>query len=382
MKRLESLDVLRGMDMFMILCAGWSPLIFLCEAFGWPDCWLVAQCHHAKWGAGVTIIDLIFPTFLFIAGVTFPYSLARQREKGASGWSIVSKILRRVVLLFLLGMFYNHAPTALPLAENRVLSFDFMHPAIANSWSVIGRIGIAWGVAALIWFAGGRRAAIWSAAGFIVGWWAICRFIPSPTAAPGVDTMAAGANYIGRWIDVNCLAFAGHSSHGATATLGMVPTAIFGMLAGDFLRTSDWSGNRKTLAFIAVGAAGIVLSLVWEALPLPLAMPRIKSCWTTSYALFAGGISVLALALVYWIVDVRGWKRWGFFFKVIGVNPLTIYLLSWTVLKWEYEKEYFFGELMRSYPGPVMNCIAEWGTVSLFWLLLYYMYRKNIFLRV
>ena len=105
MKRLESLDVLRGMDMFMILCAGWSPLIFLCEAFGWPDCWLVAQCHHAKWGAGVTIIDLIFPTFLFIAGVTFPYSLARQREKGATGWSIVSKILRRVVLLFLLGMF-------------------------------------------------------------------------------------------------------------------------------------------------------------------------------------------------------------------------------------------------------------------------------------
>jgi hypothetical protein len=92
--------------------------------------------------------------------------------------------------------------------------------------------------------------------------------------------------------------------------------------------------------------------------------------------------ALLALALVYWIVDVRGWKRWGFFFKVIGVNPLTIYLLSWTVLKWEYEKEYFFGELMRSYPGPVMNCIAEWGTIGLFWLLLYYMYRRQIFLKV
>ena len=91
MKRLESLDVLRGMDMFMILCAGWSPLIFLCEAFGMPDCWLVAQCHHAKWGAGVTIIDLVFPTFLFIAAVTFPYSLARQREKGATGWSTTTR---------------------------------------------------------------------------------------------------------------------------------------------------------------------------------------------------------------------------------------------------------------------------------------------------
>ena len=350
MKRLESLDVLRGMDMFMILCAGWSPLIFLCEAFGLPDCWLVAQCHHAKWGAGVTIIDLIFPTFLFIAGVTFPYSLARQREKGASSWSVVAKILRRAVLLFLLGMFYNHAPTALPMTEGRVLSFDFMHPAIPTIWSVIGRIGIAWGAAALIWFAGGRRAAIWSTVGFLVVWWAICRVIPKPSAA--------------------------------TTLIGMVPTALFGMLAGDFLRTSDWSGNRKTLAFFAVGAAAIVISLVWEALPTPLAMLRIKGCWSSSYALYAGGISAIALGAVYWIVDVRGWKKWGYFFKIIGVNPLTIYILSWTVLKWEYEKEYFFGELMRSYPGPVMNCIAEWGTVGLFWLLLYYMYRKNIFLRV
>ena len=72
----------------------------------------------------------------------------------------------------------------------------------------------------------------------------------------------------------------------------------------------------------------------------------------------------MALGLVYWIVDVRGWKKWGFFFKIIGVNPLTVYLLSWTVLKWEYEKEFFFGELLRCYPGPVMNCIAEWGTIE------------------
>ena len=381
MKRLESLDVLRGMDMFMILCAGWSPLIFLCEAFGMPDCWLVAQCHHAKWGAGVTIIDLVFPTFLFIAGVTFPYSLAHQREKGAGAAQIVGKVFRRMALLFALGIFYNHAPTALPLTEGRVLSFDFMHPAIAKSWSVIGRIGIAWGVAALVWFAGGRKAALCTTIGLLAAWWAICRFIPNPDAAPGVDTMAKSANYIGRWLDVNYFTVMGHS-HGATDTVGMVPTALFGMLAGDFLRTSGWNGNRKTLAFLAAGAAGIVLSLVWEALPMPLAMPRIKGCWTSSYALFAGGVSAVALGLVYWVVDVRGWRKWGFFFKVIGVNPLTVYLLSWTVLKWEYEKEYFFGELMRSFPGPVMNCVAEWGTVGLFWLLLYYMYRKGMFLRV
>ena len=381
MKRLESLDVLRGMDMFMILCAGWSPLIFLCEAFGLPDCWLVAQCHHAKWGAGVTIIDLVFPTFLFIAGVTFPYSLARQRERGVSSCSIVAKVLRRVALLFVLGMVYNHGPTALALTENRVLSFDFLHPAIATSWSVIGRIGLAWGAAALIWFVGGRKAALWSTVGFLVGWWAICRFVPSPEAVPGADPMAASANYIGRWLDVNFLSVFGHS-HGATATLGMVPTALLGMLAGDFLRNSTWSGGRKTLALFAAGVAGIVVSLAWEALPLPMAMPRIKGCWTASYALYAGGVSAVALGLVYWIVDVREWKRWGFFFKVIGVNPLTIYLLSWTVLRWEYEKEFFFGVLMTRFPGPVMNCIAEWGTVGLFWLLLYYMYKRGIYLRV
>jgi len=369
MRRLESLDVLRGMDMFMILCAGWCPLIVLCEAFGLPDCWLVHQLHHAKWNAGVTIIDLVFPTFLFIAGVTFPYSLARQREKGTAAGVIVWKVLKRVIMLFVLGLLYNH-----------LLSFDFQHPANAI-WSVIGRIGIAWGVAALIWYAGGRKAAVWSAVGFLVGWWALCRFVPAPSAPAGVDPMLDRLNYIGYWIDSNFLTVA-HRHEGATATIGMVPTALFGMLAGDFLRSSAWSGNRKTLAFLIVGAVGIVLSFVWEALPLPLAMPRIKSCWSSSYALFAGGVSAILLGLDYWIVDVRGWKKWGFFFKVIGVNPLTIYLLAWTVLRWEYEKEFFFGGLLKCFPGPVMNCAAEWGTIGLFWLLLYYMYRKEIFLRV
>lgn len=371
MKRLESLDVLRGIDMFMILCAGWSPLIFLCEALGspaWgePGCWwLVRQCHHAAWGAGVTIIDLVFPLFLFIAGVTFPYSLARQREKGVTAGAIVGKILKRVILLFVLGMLYNH-----------VLEFDWAHNAI---WSVIGRIGIAWGIAALIWYAGGRRAAVGGAVGLLLGWWALSRFVPSPDAASGADAMQTLANFIGGWVDANFLTLS-HRSEGACATIGMVPTALFGMLAGDFLRSSSASGNRKTLCLFAAGALAVVLSLVWEA--LPYGMPRIKVAWTSSYALFAGGISAILLGLVYWIVDVRGWKRWGFFFKVIGVNPLTIYLLSWTVLRWEYEKAFFFGGFLKAFPGPLMNCLAEWGTVGLFWLLLYWMYRHEIFLRV
>lgn len=371
MKRLESLDILRGMDMFMILCAGWSPLIFLCEALGspaWgePGCWwLLRQCHHAAWGAGVTIIDLIFPTFLFIAGVTFPYSLARQREKGMPGGAIAGKILRRVVLLFVLGLMYNH-----------VLDFDWAHNAI---WSVIGKIGVAWGVAAFIWFAGGRRAAVGGVAGLLVVWWLLCRFVTPPGVAEGTDTMAACANYIGRWVDANFLTVS-HRHEGACAMIGMVPTALLGMLAGDFLRNARLSGRAHVCGLAAAGAALILLSLGWEA--LPWGVPRIKICWSSSYVLFAGGVSALALALVYWIVDVRGWRKWGFFFKVIGVNPLTIYLLSWTVLRWENEKAYFFGGLMRAFPGPVMNCIAEWGTVGLFWLLLYWMYRREIFLRV
>ena len=88
---------------------------------------------------------------------------------------------------------------------------------------------------------------------------------------------------------------------------------------------------------------------------LPYGMPRIKVAGTSSYALFAGGISAILLGLVYWIVDVRGL---------------------------EYEKAFFFGGFLKAFPGPVMNCIAEWGTVGLFWLLLYWMYRREIFLKV
>lgn len=364
-ERLQSLDVLRGMDMFMILCAGWSPLIFVCEAFGCPDCWLVRQCHHAAWGAGVTIIDLIFPTFLFIAGVTFPYSLARQHEQGGATREVAWKILSRIVLLFALGLMYNH-----------VLDFDWANNAI---WSVIGRIGLAWGAAALVWLAGARRLGIAVSALLLMGWWLLCRFVPSPEAAPGTDAMATMQSSFAYWMDVNVLTLS-HKYEGAFATVAMVPTALFGMLTGDFLRGASISSARKAAVLLAAGAAAVVLAFVWEA--IPYGVPRIKECWSSSYALYAGGIAVGCLGIVYWMVDVMGWRRGFFFFRVIGVNPLMIYLLSWTILRWENEKAYFFGGLMRIFPGPIMNCIAEWGTLGLFWLLLLWMYNRKIFLKV
>ena len=96
----------------------------------------------------------------------------------------------------------------------------------------------------------------------------------------------------------------------------------------------------------------------------------------------AGGISAALLALFYWIVDVKGWRRWGFFFKVIGMNAITIYILMRTVFNWDFESAYFFGGIAGLFPPTVGAFVTQAGMMALGWLFLYWLYRKNIFLRV
>ena len=374
--RLESLDVLRGFDMFFIFLPDPAPcVVFVFLAMiGLGDTAFAAQFDHVRW-SGLHFYDCIFPLFLFIAGVTWPYSLAAQRAKGASTAAISWKILRRAFLLFLLGAMVQTKIDG--VQETGFLQFD---GATFRVWSVIGRIGIAWGVSAFLYLWFGRRTRIVIVVAILLGMWALMRFAVAPGAPDGVDPMIDRQWMWARWFDKNFLTTA-HRPEGGVATIAMVATAMFGVFAGEILRGVA-SPTRKTLQLMGYAAllagCGILVAFAFGS----WSMPIVKGIWSSSFALVAGGISALLLAVFYWIIDVKGWRRWGFFFKVIGMNAITIYILVRTILPYEFEKAYFFGGIAKFLSPPVAEFVSQVGLIALGWLLLLYLYHKKIFLRV
>jgi len=376
-KRLESLDILRGFDMFFIFLPDPAPCIVLAflAMLGLGQTSFAAQFDHVA-GAGLHFYDCIFPLFLFISGVTWPFSLASQRKKGVSRAAISLKILKRMLLLFALGaMTWTVIDGTL---ERNVLSFDWAHFRV---WSVIGRIGIAWGVAAFLslWF--GRKTRFVLCGLLLVAMWMVLRFATAPGAPAGIDPLANPQYMLSRWIDVNYLTTA-HRGEGGFFTITMVATAMFGNFAGEILHDAAATAGRKLARLSVFAAVLLALGLLVAFGCGPLSVPIHKGWWSASFALVAGGISVALLALFFWIVDMKGWKRWGFFFKVIGMNAITLYVLVRTVLNYGFLKAYFFGGIAPLLPPAVAEFVSQAGLIALIWLLLYFLYRKNIFLRV
>jgi predicted acyltransferase len=261
--------------------------------------------------------------------------------------------------------------------EKNVLSFEWEHFRV---WSVIGRIGIAWGAAALLYVFLGRKARIGVAAAILVGMWLVMRFVTAPGAPAGVNPMEAKEWLFCNWIDTNFLTTA-HRREGGFTTITMVATAMFGMFAGEIL--TGQSDQRRKAVGLVLFALGLLVSGLLVAFAFgPYSLPVNKPVWTSSFALVVGGISAGLLALFYWIIDIRGWRRWGFFFKVIGMNAITVYILVRTVFNWQFESQYFFGGIASLLPPAVGEFVTQAGMMAIIWLFLYWLYRKGIFLRV
>ena len=376
-KRLESLDVLRGFDMFFILLPDPVPCIVVTflAMFGLEHSAFALQFDHCAWN-GLRFYDCIFPLFLFISGVTFPFSYARQRERGDSTAKVVRKILRRTVTLFLMGaMLWTVIDGTL---EKNVLSFEW---STFRVWSVIGRIGLAWGAAALLFVAFGRKTRIGVAVAILVGMWMVFRFAVAPGAPEGVNPLVDREWIWANWVDANFLTTA-HRGEGGVSTITMVATAMFGNFAGEILTAVGVSGERKTRRLLVYALSLAVAGLVVAFALGPYSLPINKPIWSSSFALVAGGISAALLSLFYWVVDVKGWRRWGFFFKVIGMNAITVYILVRTVFNWQFESQYFFGGISSLLPAAVGDFVTQAGMIAIVWLFLFWLYRKNIFLRV
>ena len=362
-KRLMSLDALRGFDMFWILYPTYPIFHALLVAMGFGGCWLDVQMTHPAWD-GFTFYDTIFPLFLFMAGVSFPYSCASSLEKGLPRWRVALRVVKRSFLLWLLGL---------------ATAFGGPH----SLSSVIGRIGISWGAAALLYMAFGWRAR----AGIFAAILAVYGVFPFAVGAPGAPADASpygAATCIYTWMDAHFFPKP-YVAGGASGVFAMVATAMLGMFAGDWLRL-ERPGLERPRKAAGLGLAAVCAVLLGVFLAFGLgrwSIPLVKNIWSSSFALVAGGYSLAMLALFYWVIDVKGCRAWSFPFRVIGMNAIFAYLASRTLFPFRWEMEYMFGRIMRMCPT------REWGEfagqacfLAVYWLLLLFMYRRKIFLKV
>ena len=360
-QRLLSLDALRGFDMFWLvgaagICRG------LANLADWP--WLAAQMRHPEWH-GFTFFDLIFPLFLFIAGISFPYSLESSLRKGCAQKAFYARIVKRALLLVFLGMIHSG-----------LLKLDFANQRYP---SVLGLIGMSWMFAAFIFMNTRWRGRILWCAGILVFSWLALVFFTAPDY-PGAHSFSREGNiggYIERMILPGKL-YGGIYDGGLVCIIPATATALLGMMTGAFVksRREGLTPPRKAAGMAAAGVALVALGLAWD-----LVLPINKKLWDSSYVCFTGGLSLLLFALFYWVIDIRGHRRWAFFFTVIGLNSITIYMAV-QIIDFKFTANYIFGGIISLFPGNWTMLLAAIGTITVRWLFLYFLYKQKIFLKV
>lgn len=362
-ERLLSLDTLRGFDMFWI-AGGETVFATLRDQLHWPWFNSVVQffTEHVEW-EGFRFYDLIFPLFLFIIGVTLPYSIGKRLEHGDSKGQIAAKVVRRTLMLILLGLIYNG-----------LLNFEpFDHLRLAG---VLQRQALGYCFAGFAFLYLKPRGQAIIGTFFLIAYWLILKLSAGP-GHPAGDMSEWGnyANYLDRTVFAPGQMYEKYGDpEGILSTIPAFSTALLGLLTGQFLK-SDRQPSTKALWIFLAGVISIGLGLLWG-----IDFPIIKKLWTSSYVLVAGGASMVLLAAFYWIVDVKGWRRWTLFFVVIGVNPITIYMAQCFI---------DFDNIGKFFAGGIAGHSGAWGAFILAvagftarWLFLLFLHRKKVYLRV
>ncbi len=323
--RLVSLDVLRGFDMFWIM--GADALGGAVRTLGQKLQGLKPEEHphgligffaehleHVDW-AGFRFYDLIFPLFVFVAGVSIVFSLSRAVETHGAA-SALARVFRRGLLLYLLGIFYYGGFSSLEGHSGT--------PADLRLLGVLQRIAICYMAAGalFVWFR--ARGLVAALVLCLVGYWALLTFVPVPGF--GAGNFAEGKN-LTNWFDKEYLPFrmwdGDHDPEGILSTLPAIGSCLLGVLAGIYLKSDQHSPTRKALHLAVAGIACIGLGYLWA-----IQFPIIKKLWTSSFVLVAGGWSLALLGLFYYIVDVRRWRAWCTPFLWIGMNAIFVYMAS------------------------------------------------------
>ncbi len=372
-ERLISLDALRGFDMFWII-GGDALFHALAKYTDWPIFNLMSEQLTHKYWEGFNFYDMIFPLFLFIAGVAIPFSVNKRLQQGYTKKQIYLHALSRLLILIVLGFL---------LANRGIRNFDWENYRYTH---VLVRIGIGWFFATLIFLNTKTRGQILWFIGLLLAYWAIMMLAPVPGVGAGVLTPEGNfAGYVDRLLLPGRF-YSGYfpeymDPEGLLGHISGVAMGLMGALTGQFLMTTKWNLTALKKGLL-LGAAGIIfigIGLVWD-----LAFPIIKKIWTSSFVIFAGGWSLILLSLFYLLIDVWKLKKcWAQFFIVIGSNAIFIYFCQSRVLDFRNMSNFFFEGLIKSFSNPeLQQVIASVAYLLVSWLFLYFMYKRKIFIKV
>lgn len=360
-KRLLALDALRGFDMLWIVGLGQLINSFVqVTDYGWATA-LQAQLSHPPWH-GFRGWDLIFPLFMFLAGASIPYAIRGKLEKGTPKKKLIWRILRRTVLLIFFGIVYNGALN------------DFSNPRYA---SVLGQIGLGYCIAAmLVLFTGKFKHVLLAFIGVSVIVTVAQLCIPVPGHGANVLTPESCMNaYLDQLLLPGRLYVKYYDPEGVLCIVSGVGITLMGVLAGLLLRRDTLNDYQKTGIMAGTGTL-----LVLAALCINPWYPINKEIWTTTFNLLTGGISLILLAVFYLFTDVLHLTRWSFPLRVIGMNAITIYMAA-RILNFQDISLFLFGGIASLCGGWKVTVIAL-GVILIEWLLLFFLYKKRIFLKV
>lgn len=365
-QRYLALDVLRGITI--------AAMITVNNPGSWAH--IYAPLKHSSWH-GCTPTDLVFPFFLFVVGVSMFFSFSKYGN--TLNRQSLFRLGKRTVLIFAIGLFLNSFPQ---------WTKDFSHLRIMG---VLQRIALVYGVASLIVLSAEKKQLYSIGAVILLLYWGIIYFFGTgdPYSLEGnatipFDTMILGQNHLYKGFGIP------FDPEGLLSTLPAIVTAILGYLAGGLIKETE---KNKVPVFLTIGGTvAVIAGLIWGQF-----FPINKPLWTSSYVLYTGGLASIVLALLIWIIDLKGYKKWTMFFIVFGMNPLFIFALSglWAITlvrvihiegsngkmlnaySWLYQE--LFVPLAGQLNGSLLFALSH---VFIFWLIGYVLYRNRIFIKV
>lgn len=358
-ERVLSVDFFRGLTMFLLI--GESTLLYEHlrdeRLAGTVLGFLGAQLEHHPW-AGLRAWDLVQPFFMFIVGVALAFSVAKREERGESRAAITKHVVVRSVALLVLGW-------ALYCIGPGRITFRFQN--------VLAQLGVTYPIAYVLMRKRPRWQIAWSFA-FIVATEVIYRTF----AVAGYDQPFVPDRNFGAWVD---MAISGELSSGHWVAFNAIPSAahtVWGVLAGKWLMGA--AAPKRKIAWLAgLGAAGVAAGFALTAVS-----PMIKRIATGSFVVASGGFCLLALALSYWLIDVRKWSRWALFINVVGMNSLFIYLFTESGgTKWVRSLAFPFTMAFVPWIGElaaeILTSLAAW---AMLWYLCWWLYKNKVLIKI
>ncbi len=371
-QRLVSLDFFRGLTI--------AGMILVNNPGDWAH--IYAPLEHSKWN-GCTPTDLIFPSFLYMVGVSITYAIGSKKDNNTAHGKILLAALKRSVILYIIF-------AILAIASN-LPAFDLTHFRILG---VLPRIAIVFFITVVLFVKTNFKTQLWVFFSILIVYYLLMNFVP----VPGVgNANLEPATNLGAWLDKAVLGenhiWQGSKvfdPEGILSTLPSIATCLLGVLTGTWLRRKDKTETEKVAWLFTMGIFSVLAGTVWDSF-----FPINKALWTSSFVLYAGGLSMLALTLSYWLIDVQSRRKYIEPFLAFGANAITVYVAADAVLilldlihinlngQRVGAQEYLYQTFFTPYFSPVNASLAGAITYVLILLIpMWILYKRNIFIKV